>query len=265
MTICAPGYDSDNICYTLSQLKEIAKEYNKKHKDKIKIGTKKEIWKQLEEKLKTKCGKKQNCWRNQGFISNKLKENTENVFKPKMPEHWKNNLSEWLSTIDINKVLKQYNNKYDEFLFMGAVPIDCPTEIRCQLTKLKLDKLLQRKIEVIGIVYNLDKHDRPGSHWVACIIDIPKNVIGYYDSNGIEPPKILHSFFIKIRNQLRSIHNKDTEILSNGIRHQRHNGQCGIFSINFVLEYIKKRDFYKVVKMKFNDKQMEKLRKEYYI
>ena len=64
-----------------------------------------------------------------------------------MPQSWVQNLNEWLSTIEINNVLYQYEKKYNNFKFYGAVPSDCPTEIYCKLSELKINNL-QKKIKL---------------------------------------------------------------------------------------------------------------------
>ena len=38
------------------------------------------------------------------------------------------------------------------------------------------------KIFQIGIVFNLDKHDQEGSHWVSMFIDLKRDGIYYFDS-----------------------------------------------------------------------------------
>ena len=41
-----------------------------------------------------------------------------------MPLKWKENKNEWLNTLDIEAVMKQYEKKYNNFIFIGPVPID---------------------------------------------------------------------------------------------------------------------------------------------
>mgnify|MGYP006897233767 CR=1 FL=1 len=44
----------------------------------------------------------------------------DNTFRPKGPQ----GKFEWLSTVDINKVMEQYHHSHPDFKFLGAVPID---------------------------------------------------------------------------------------------------------------------------------------------
>ena len=62
----------------------------------------------------------QKDWLEEKFMRGIPDDEKETVFRPDGP----NGRFEWLSTLDINKVLKQYEDKYSDFEFMGAVPID---------------------------------------------------------------------------------------------------------------------------------------------
>ena len=55
-----------------------------------------------------------NLWENYRKLKKKY-------FRPKMPSDWEKNSREWLSTLDIENVLNQYEKKYKNFLFIGAV------------------------------------------------------------------------------------------------------------------------------------------------
>jgi hypothetical protein len=39
----------------------------------------------------------------------------------------------------------------------------------------------------VGIIFNLDEHWKPGSHWVAMYGDLKKGEAYYFDSYGISP------------------------------------------------------------------------------
>ena len=52
----------------------------------------------------------------------------------------------WLSTTDINAVMKQYERMYDNFAFFGPVPVDCPNGITCELTYLNPLELKEKII-----------------------------------------------------------------------------------------------------------------------
>ena len=49
--------------------------------------------------------------------------------KPVYPSSWNSNKNEWLSTSNIEKVCNQFEDKYNDFMFLGAVPIDFDTKL----------------------------------------------------------------------------------------------------------------------------------------
>ena len=75
------------------------------------------------------------CWLSQPFIASKeevsssrfnvddTKDNVSNDYRPRMPSKWLQNKNEWLTTSDIENVMNQYMKKYDDFIFIGAVPM----------------------------------------------------------------------------------------------------------------------------------------------
>ena len=76
--------------------------------------------------------------------------------------------------------MKQFEKKHNNFEFIGPSPIDfddhemfgeCVWE---ELCKFDLQQKMRDKKEKIGIIFNLDPHDKPGSHWVAMFVNIPK-------------------------------------------------------------------------------------------
>lgn len=104
---------------------------------------------------------------------------------PEHPDDWKKNPNEWLSNIDINLVMEQYEKTYPEFLFLGPTSINfderasngvgCVGNDICHLTlaKLMAMKPLKRKV---GMVFNLSRNDQPGSHWVSLFLHLPDSV-----------------------------------------------------------------------------------------
>ena len=59
---------------------------------------------------------------------------------------------------------------FDEKYSMGSCIVD-------ELCTLNLNSVKKRNKKRIGIVFNLDKHNESGSHWVAMFIDLIKNKI----------------------------------------------------------------------------------------
>ena len=186
-----------------------------------------------------------------------------------MPKEWQKNPFEWLSTSDIKNVMKQYEKKYSDFLFMGPVPVDCPSSITCVLSGLSVDILINRLGKTkLGIIYNLDEHDEPGSHWVASYFDFKKCKILYFDSSGTSPPKMILSFLQKMKKGCEDYYLKyfnkhiTAEIYSNNTRFQFGNSECGVFSMNFIISILQVN--LTLNKNIVNDTSMNELRKIYY-
>ena len=128
------------------------------------------------------------------------------VKTPKQPESWTGNPNKWLNTLDIENILREYEKIYDDFKLIEVSPIDFDTIINgfCisdSLCKLDIKDLYNKNIKKIGIVFNLDKHDQSGSHWVALYIDIEKFSIYFSDSTGHKPSEEIIVLMKRIKQQ----------------------------------------------------------------
>ena len=93
-------------------------------------------------------------------------------------------------------------------------------------------------ITKLGVIFNLDPHDKPGSHWVSMYADFDKlNEIYYFDSYGLREPKEVTALMNRLKEQSENMGN-ETKIHVNNIRHQFKNSECGIYSINFILKLL---------------------------
>jgi len=195
-------------------------------------------------------------------------------FRPEMPEEWHKNFNEWLSTTDIDKVLKQYVEADPHFFYFGATPMDFDLKKgdRCVVNSLcsfNLKKLLKDGKTKIGIVFNTDDHDEGGEHWVSMYIDckgvnLNKPCIYYFDSVGDDAPEEIMKLVEKIKKQ--GLENGITfTYLSNDIDHQHGNSECGIYSLHFIIYMLEKGDFMKYIKNKKTDEYMEKFRTVFFI
>lgn len=265
MSYCSPHIKDNKItCYSLDGLTKIANTYNKYSNKNNKIlitVNKKQLWKRIQEKLKDKCNDEW-CWKNHDLVREIRHDPNLDVFKPIMPKDWYKNINTWLDTNNINNVMKQYEKKHKDFDFYGAVPSDCPMSITCNLNNLNLQKLRKKGIKKIGIIYNLDKHNEPGSHWVALFIDQTINkepIIEYYDSAGVKPIPRIYNYIELLKNKY-NLNNQNAIILYNDIRHQYGNSECGMYSMNYILERLKGKTMKQICTKKIPDKKMEKLR-----
>jgi hypothetical protein len=69
-----------------------------------------------------------------------------------MPRSWKKNKYEWLSSVDIESVMDQYEEKYPEFKFLGPTPIDFDRKlgsgcVKNEICRLSIAEKIRKKIE----------------------------------------------------------------------------------------------------------------------
>ena len=115
-------------CFTSKGLHRIKNIWNKKHPDrKITSNNPKKIWEALRFAFQNTCNK-ESCWLKHKCIQEDIDlETKEYTFSPKAPEEWKKKPNEWLTSIDILEVMKQYEKAYKCFEFLGPSPIDYDT------------------------------------------------------------------------------------------------------------------------------------------
>jgi len=213
------------------------------------------------------------CWSGFKKLMNLLgndRENFEESFKPIMPTKWINDYNTWLRTDDIEKCLGQYQEKYEDFYFYGALPIDFDDCSVSNLCSIDLQDHINNGKQRIGIVFNTDPHDESGEHWISFYIDIMgknlKNIPGiyYFDSYGDKPPDEVVKLIKKIKAQGEKLDIK-FKYFYNDYSHQKENYQCGMYCIHFIKEMIKGNNFNKLINSKLTDSNMLNKRKEYFI
>lgn len=250
---------------TLTKLKNI---WNKRHPDSKIISKKKiEIWKLLKEKMANVCDNEM-CWVNKSFKNKDIK---SKLFAPEMPHSWKNNINEWLSSVDITNIMKQYEESHSNFKFYGPAPIDFDLiqyDNQCvwpEICNLSIKKCLEKNINKLGFIFNTDKHYESGSHWIALFIDLEYNTAFYFDSTGNTQSSEITKLINRIVKQCNKL-NINLKVDNNhGIRHQKNNTECGIYCLYFIITLLlKKHKFNHFKDMDFSDKYMEKYRHIYF-
>ena len=169
------------------------------------------------------------------------------LYRPKRPIGWNSNPKTWLNSLDIQNVLNQYEKTHPEFRFIGPSPMDFDTryEKNCvcnRLCNLSLQDEYEKGVRKIGIVFNEDKSNEDGSHWVAFFIDLEDRFLFYYDSVGNEMLsgiKRLKKKVLKQGNELFSP--KKMKFHQNHFSHQKQNTECGMYSIYFVISMLLRR------------------------
>jgi len=267
--ICVPWKKYErSSCFTIEDLKKLVEYYNKYidkeggEKIKIKEDDKLYLLKELTKKLEKKCPSKDNnhhiCWIKQEFIKDaELKKYT---FMPNGPQK----KFEWLSNFNIDDLMEIYMKFYNNYKYLGSVPIDVDDLEEYGIKNLDINKLKNEGKTKLGIIFNLDEHWKSGSHWVALYIDINKGKIYFFDSYGEKPEKrikiIINRFFKYFK-----LNKINVEYKYNHIRKQYKNSECGVYSINFLLRLLKGEIFESIIYKKLTDDDVHKCRKKYFI
>ena len=272
MNNCSPKRNQELIknqksCYNNIELKVIAKAYNdsiKKHGHICNNLEKKctklnlvnlsndtdRLYKDLSNNLSSLTKREEN-WLSLDFINNikdsNLRDSLLNfTFKPIGPK--KDN--DWLNTTNINEVEQQYLDLYKSknFTFLGAQPSDYTTLIKINWKKLK-------NYNLIGIIFNIDTHDKSGTHWVSVFIDNVIKTVDFFDSLGNYPNKHICSF---LRHFPQTIYHFNFNL----VKHQKGGSQCGVYACFFLNKRLKGYTMDNINKEIISDKMMIAYRKE---
>jgi hypothetical protein len=246
---CSPkkkGEINDFSCYTNKSIYKLRDLWNLRHPDvKIKSSSPKEIHRLISEKLSGICNK-ESCWIKQKAIFGPVQSDIADSFAPESPPEWKKNPNEWLSSIDIIKVMKQYEKAYECFDFIGPTPIDFDTKklygecVWDELCNFNLNTQIKDGKVKIGIIFNTDPHNKPGQHWISLFINIQQKRIFFFDSTGDKPSAEIMSLVNRIKKQGLQLTKKIIfKFDSNeGIEHQYGNTECGIYSLYFIVHML---------------------------
>lgn len=268
---CSPTSENNFTCYSNKSLNYLKDMWNKRHPDvKIVTNDPREIWDELRTHLSSVC-KTEECWLRQKFMQGKLTSELKNyTFAPKAPSSWKNNPDEWLSSLDIEKVMKQYERKYSCFDFIGPSPIDYDHHkmfnecVWDELCKFNLKNMIKKGKNKIGIVFNTDPHYKDGSHWIALFINIKKAEIYFFDSTGDKPPKQVLKF-VKTVIEQGSHENIQFAYLENHPNsHQKKNSECGVYCLYFLINMVENEDFDVFKEGNIPDDQIQNFRRVYF-
>ncbi len=271
---CAPSKKfTEGSCISIDILEKMAHAYNQQHNNSLPIemdetqrnlnpkGYKKMLVIELTKRLSDVCDD-QICWTRQKFVE--LLKDTDKTdlqnytFRPVGPQ----GRFTWLSTIDINNVMKQYETKYPNFKFFGAVPIDFK-DLNLGLQNLDFANLIKNNKTQIGVIFNLDEHYKSGSHWVSMFADLLKGNVFYSDSYGYPPERRIRAFLKEIANFLIT-QNITPHVKSNKTRHQLEESECGVYSINFIARLLSGETFDEISVNRIPDEHINNCRTVYF-
>jgi hypothetical protein len=210
--------------------------FNKEHSNESPIpsGGAEETWNQLQARLRAKC----KTGRAECIVASLLR-------RPRAPKEWALNRYEWLSSDDIDAIEKNYVELFNDYYYVGSVPIDFDLQDETReclvsaLCSMKLPELYKKGKHRIGIVINTDPHDGPGQHWIAAFCDIRPELeyprFTYFDSYAFKPEPEIKRLMKRWKEQwdATKIHSKPMKLTYNKTRHQYKDSECGMYCLYF--------------------------------
>jgi hypothetical protein len=227
---------STNKCLPLTIYSDISK--------KLKIKDNKSNYNKLFKSVGCQPGE-EHCLLDKTPIDENLKKQLRKQYlRPRRPLKWDDDPDMWLNNFNIINCLKQYEQAYSWFKFLGVFPIDFSAPDPYKHTKspkclyqetcdLNLKNEYAKGIRGIALIFNLDPHFKDGSHWVALYINlqnIKKPFVGYFDSYGYDVPPLIGRLMRSFKLQIRTC-----ELGYNARKFQFGDSECGMFSMYFII------------------------------
>ena len=261
-------------CYSSDNLLIMRDLWNKNNIDnKILYSEPFEIWKEFKKKLNTKCYNEL-CWLNENVFNDINKQQIiKEMFRPFAPVTWKEQPYQWLTSVEILEVMEQYKHKFSNFEFIGPSPIDFDSKelsgtcVWKQLCNLQLSNFLNQNPPKtkIGIIFNTHPHYKSGEHWISLFIDLDKNFIFYFDSNGDKEPKEIRVLVKRIQKQGKLLNIKLPFYSNKGKEHQLKDGQCGVYCLYFIVQLLREnKDYLYFKKHRIKDEDMRDYRLKFF-
>ena len=250
-------------CLPMESLERLREAWNRlypRHRIPMSIHKRERLWAELRSRLQQqyKCS-------SEFCAVERLSEHPEKdrtFFRPKKPESWSKKPTEWHDSNTLTAVMQQYEAAYPDFEFIGPTPIDFDSKEQGILGKCIMDELCNLNLpdlrangkRRIGIIFNLDPHDKPGSHWVCAFIDLNRMAAYYYDSYGMVPPKEIKRLLRRCREQ------GCREVLWNDVRHQRKETECGTYCLYILVSMLEGKTFQQLCKNRVDDDTINSIR-----
>ena len=251
---CGPVQQHYFTCYDNDTLHKLRDGWNARHPDaRVETNDPTEIWTALKQRLQGVC-RNEACWLKQIAGTTAIAGDT--TFAPEAPKSWIRDPDEWLSSDEIENVMKQYEDKFPAFEFLGPSPSDysapklagvCVWEELCNFS---LQKYADSGTHQIGIIFNTDPHTEDGSHWVSLFINLANNrnlntnnantnnnYIFFFDSTGDRPQKEIREFIKTVTQQGRSLGIR-FKYHENRKQHQKRNTECGMYALFMIVNLI---------------------------
>ena len=272
---CAPKkkYEHTYTCYDSTALLKIRNIWNKRNiTEQINTDDPIEIWNELKKKFSETCDI-ESCWLKDQAIKEELDREILNyTFVPEKPSKWKNKPNTWLNSNDIKKVMRQYEKSFDTFKFIGPSPIDYDSDnyyqrgvcVWPELCNFSLLNHIKKNVNMIGFIFNLDKHTEGGSHWCAMFLDLNKSDLYYFDSYGNTIDENMNRLGETILQQGLEC-NKPLNFIKLKNVHQKKNSECGVYCLYFISSLLtKKHDYLHFENNRISDDDIFKYRSVFF-
>ena len=235
---CGPVQQHYFTCYDNDTLHKLRDGWNARHPDaRVETNDPTEIWTALKQRFQGVC-RNEACWLKQ--IAGTTSIAGDATFAPEAPKS---------SSDEIENVMKQYEDKFPGFEFLGPSPSDysapklagvCVWEELCNFS---LKKYVDSGTHQIGVIFNTDPHTEDGSHWVSLFINLANNAntnnnyIFFFDSTGDRPQKEIREFIKTVTQQGRSLGIR-FKYHENRKQHQKRNTECGMYALFMIVNLI---------------------------
>ena len=275
----APGekhsVNESKTCYSNSSLEKLKSVWNARHPDEVIQSTDpNEIWAFLRQQLSRVC-KNEACWLRKLLITEdkgKYRDLLNYTFAPRAPKDWIKKPTTWLTSVDIENVMKQYEHAYPSFMFLGPAPIDFDAKMDTgdyvwkDIHDFNLENMVKRGKRHFGFIFNTDPHTKSGSHWISMFVDVRNAFIFFFDSTSDDiPPEIKALADRIIRAGQRLSPKLELKLIVNKKDHQYKNTECGMYSVFMIINVLtgkmKPSDF---AVRRISDEFMMKFRKRYF-
>ena len=269
---CAPGFNFTNgSCMPVIIINELVKAYNKYYPDDIiptvddNIDTFyiSEYKKFLISEMKKRFKGDQKDWVNEKFAQSMNKDLkhmlSKDVFRPKGPKKQ----FEWMSSLDMNDVMRQYEHYYPDFKYLGSVPIDFDDIDFYNIKNINYNELIKNGKTKFGMIINNQTHSQGGQHWFCLYFNLISGDIFFVDSANSKPMDAVNNYVEKIKKFLKS-KDIEAEYKINTVEHQQGNSECGVYSMYFILRFLKTGDFEKVTSIRVPDEKINEARKIFF-
>lgn len=276
---CSPTHQDvfkqDRTCLTKEELVRLVTAYNRSRvsgnaKHLAVTGTKAALWTRLDERMRAEVGAG-----NEAAWADRLPAQVKDAFTPKKPAEWAKNEYTWLTNLDIDRVMRQYEQEPSyTYKYLGALSVDFATAGQCDYyadaCKLDFAELKRRKVRYAGMVINTDPHDEPGQHWISLFIvadpSLPSYGAYFYDSVADAPPPEVKAYMLDLRKRNPNA-NRKFRLAYSGRRMQWKNTECGVFSMAYQVRWLNmlrakhgQVDMKLVVDQKIDDDDIHQLR-----